>query len=71
MIGCDDDRPYEWFHVGCVGLNCILQGEWSVYILLSIKLIKSYQGIYKPNVEKLQCMYIYNKLGMKYNTWNN
>ena len=21
MIGCDDDCPYEWFHVGCVGLN--------------------------------------------------
>ena len=56
MIGCDDDRPYEWFHVGCVGLNCILQGEWSVYILLSIKLIKSYQGIYMSRNCGHQCI---------------
>ena len=29
MIGCDNnDCPYKWFHVGCVGLDCIPRGEW-------------------------------------------
>ena len=28
MIGCDNDCPYECFPVGCVGLDCIPQGEW-------------------------------------------
>ena len=29
MIGFDNnDCPYECFHVGCVGLDCIPQGEW-------------------------------------------
>ena len=28
MVGCDNnDCPYECFHVGCVGLDCIPQGE--------------------------------------------
>ena len=28
MIGCDNDCPYECFQVGCVGLDCIQQGEY-------------------------------------------
>ena len=28
MVGCDNDCPYECFHIGCVGLDCIPQGEW-------------------------------------------
>ena len=29
MIGCNNkDCPYEWFHVGCVGLDWIPKGEW-------------------------------------------
>ena len=46
MIGCDNnDCPYECFHVGCVGLDCILQGGWYCVQIVSIKPIKSYQVI--------------------------
>ncbi|CAG8522020.1 5140_t:CDS:10 [Ambispora gerdemannii] len=29
MIGCDgEDCPYEWFHIGCVGLEKVPKGKW-------------------------------------------
>ena len=65
MIACDnDDCPYEWFHVSCVGLDSIPQGEWHCK--------DCYQSMTKnemlsSQIQKLQCMMLvqYNKLGMK------
>ena len=29
MIGCDNPTcPVEWFHMGCVGLSSIPEGDW-------------------------------------------
>lgn len=29
MVGCDnDDCPYEWFHLACLGLSAAPTGSW-------------------------------------------
>ena len=59
MIGYDDNCPYEWLDVGCVGLDCIPQGEWYCANCAQSNHIK----LYMPNAEQLHCMQVqYNKL---------
>ena len=60
MIGCDNkDCPYEWFHVGCVGLDCIPQGEWYCADCVN-QILSSYTSQMQ---KQLQCMQVqYNKL---------
>ena len=56
----------SWLHVGCVGLDCILQGKWWQIVVnqTTNEIVSRHTSLMRKNCNALLLQLQYNKLGM-------